>query len=45
MSMSEIDKVLTVIRGIGSGDVHLATRYMNPDRYEEHNPYAADGGV
>jgi predicted SnoaL-like aldol condensation-catalyzing enzyme len=43
MSMSEIEKVLTVLRGIGARDAYLATKYMNPEKYVQHNPHAVDG--
>jgi predicted SnoaL-like aldol condensation-catalyzing enzyme len=43
VSTSNIEKVLTVFRGIGSRDPGLTTRYMNPKKYTQHNPHAADG--
>ena len=43
MHISEIEKALTVLQGIGAKDVLLATKYMNPAKYVEHNPSAADG--
>ena len=43
MAKSDIEKVLTVFHGIGARDADLATRYMNPEKYKQHNPYAADG--
>jgi predicted SnoaL-like aldol condensation-catalyzing enzyme len=43
MSTSNIEKVLTVFRGIASRDPDLTTRYMNPKKYTQHNPHAADG--
>jgi predicted SnoaL-like aldol condensation-catalyzing enzyme len=43
MATSDIDKVLTVFQGIGRSDADLATKYMNPTKYIEHNPYSADG--
>lgn len=43
MFTSNIDKVLTVFRGIQARDPELATRHLSPDRYQEHNPRAADG--
>ena len=39
MSTSEIEKVLTVFRGIDATDAYLATNYI------QHNPHAADGVV
>jgi predicted SnoaL-like aldol condensation-catalyzing enzyme len=41
--MSNIEKVLTVFRGITSRDPDLTTKYMNPEKYIQHNPHAADG--
>ena len=43
MSTSEIEKALAVLRGIGDRDAYLATKYMNPEKYVQHNPHAADG--
>jgi predicted SnoaL-like aldol condensation-catalyzing enzyme len=43
MSTSEIEKVLTIFRGIASRDAELTTKYMNPEKYIQHNPHAADG--
>ena len=43
MSAEEVEKVLTVLRGIGAGDAYLATKYMNPNKYVQHNPHVADG--
>jgi predicted SnoaL-like aldol condensation-catalyzing enzyme len=43
MATSNIEKVLTVFQGITSRDLDLATKYINPDRYIEHNPHAANG--
>jgi predicted SnoaL-like aldol condensation-catalyzing enzyme/uncharacterized protein YndB with AHSA1/START domain len=39
----EIEKVLAVFRGTGAGDAYLATKYMNPNKYVQHNPHVADG--
>ncbi len=43
MANSDIGKALTVLQGIGSGDADLATRYIHPQRYMEHDPRCADG--
>jgi len=43
MATRDIEKVLTVFQGIDGRDVDLATKYVNPDKYIEHNPYSADG--
>lgn len=43
MANNDIEKALTVLQGIGSGDADLATKYVHPQRYLEHNPRSADG--
>jgi predicted SnoaL-like aldol condensation-catalyzing enzyme len=43
MPTSDIEKALTVFRGIASRDPELTTKYMNPGKYIQHNPHAADG--
>ena len=43
MTNSDIEKVRTVFAGIASRDADLATRYMHPQKYRQHNPHAADG--
>ncbi len=43
MAESDIEKVLTVFQGISAGNADLATRYINEERFIQHNPYAADG--
>ena len=43
MATSDIQKALTVLQGLGNGDAELATRYLNPKKYIEHNPRSADG--
>jgi predicted SnoaL-like aldol condensation-catalyzing enzyme len=43
MATNDIEKVLTVFRGIASRDAELTTKYMNPGQYTQHNPNAADG--
>jgi predicted SnoaL-like aldol condensation-catalyzing enzyme len=42
-TMNNIEKVLSVFRGIESRDPDLTTKYMNPAEYKQHNPHAADG--
>lgn len=42
-TMTNIDKVLAAFAGISAGDPELATRYINPERFLQHNPHAADG--
>jgi hypothetical protein len=42
-ALSETEKVSSVFRGIGARDANLATKYINPKNYVEHNPLAADG--
>ncbi len=43
MGTGDIEKVLTIFRGISAGDADLATRYIDPARFLQHNPLAADG--
>ena len=43
MATTKIDKVLATFQGISAGDPDLATRYLNPERFLQHNPRAADG--
>jgi predicted SnoaL-like aldol condensation-catalyzing enzyme len=43
MAESEIEKVLTVFAGISAGDADLATKYIDHQRFVQHNPYAAEG--
>ena len=43
MASSHIEKALTVLQGIGNGGADLATKYLHPDKYIEHNPLSADG--
>ena len=43
MAKSEIEKVLTVFAAISNRDADVATKYIHPDRYVQHNPVAADG--
>ena len=38
LAKSDVEKVLTVLQGIDSGDADLATRHVNPKKYIEHNP-------
>jgi predicted SnoaL-like aldol condensation-catalyzing enzyme len=40
---TDIEKILTVFRGIGEKDANLATQSMHPAKYRQHNPRAADG--
>ena len=41
--MRDIEKALTVFQGISIRDFVLATKYLDPKRYVEHNPHARDG--
>ena len=41
--MTNIEKVLAVFAGISAGDEDRATRYIDPERFVQHNPYAAEG--
>ena len=43
MTTSNVKKVLSVLQGIASRDPDLATRYIHPQNYTEHNPDATDG--
>jgi predicted SnoaL-like aldol condensation-catalyzing enzyme len=43
VATSDIEKALTVFRGIASRDPELTIQYMNPTKYTQHNPHAADG--
>ena len=43
MEPSQIEKVLAVFQGISDKDEILATRYLDSDRFLQHNPRAADG--
>jgi hypothetical protein len=38
LAKSDVEKVLTVLQGIDSGDADLATRHVKPKKYIEHNP-------
>lgn len=43
VSKTDIEKVLTVFQGIADRDADLATKYMHPEKFNQHNPHAADG--
>ena len=43
MVKDEIEKVLEVFAGISAGNAELAGRYINHERFIQHNPYAEDG--
>jgi predicted SnoaL-like aldol condensation-catalyzing enzyme len=43
MATSDIEKVLTVFQGIEARDADLATKYIHPTKYKQHNPRVADG--
>jgi predicted SnoaL-like aldol condensation-catalyzing enzyme len=43
MPKNGIEKVMTVLQGIGSGNAGLATRHINPKKYLEHNPRSTGG--
>ena len=40
---SDIEKVVTLFQGFGDRDAELATRYVPPTKYTNHNPMAFDG--
>jgi len=43
MATSDIDKVLAMFRGITNGDLVLATKWVKPGGFRQHNPHVADG--
>ena len=43
MAKDEIEKVREVFAGISAGDADLACKYINHERFLQHNPYAEDG--
>ena len=43
MAESDVEKVLTVFAGIRAGDVDRAAKYLDHERFVQHNPVAADG--
>ncbi|ADW68505.1 nuclear transport factor 2 family protein [Granulicella tundricola] len=43
MANTDIEKVLTFLHGLSSGDPELATAQIDPKRYVEHNPRSGDG--
>ncbi|MGA9867955.1 MAG: nuclear transport factor 2 family protein [Acetobacteraceae bacterium] len=43
MVTSGIEKATTFLEAIASKNADLATTYIDPDRYVEHNPLVADG--
>jgi predicted SnoaL-like aldol condensation-catalyzing enzyme len=43
MAANNIEKVLTVFKGVGAKDADLATKHLHPGKYIEHNPPARDG--
>lgn len=43
LATTNIEKALTVFQGMGERDADLATKYIHPTKYEEHNPAVADG--
>ncbi len=40
---TEVEKALTVSQGIGDRDAALATKYIDPQHFKNHNPMAYDG--
>ena len=45
MATTDIEKVLTMFEGIARRDADIATKYMNPKNYIQHNPHFADAAV
>ena len=43
MAENALEKVRIIFAGISAGDVELATKYIDKERFLQHNPYAADG--
>jgi predicted SnoaL-like aldol condensation-catalyzing enzyme len=43
MSTTEVEKVVSTLRGLASRNVELTTKHVNPSKFIEHNPTAADG--
>ena len=43
MTATNIEKALTVLQGLTTRDPDLATRYIHPENYTEHNPQVTDG--
>jgi predicted SnoaL-like aldol condensation-catalyzing enzyme len=43
MAINNIERALTIFRGIASRNKELATRYMHSTKYKQHNPHARDG--
>jgi predicted SnoaL-like aldol condensation-catalyzing enzyme len=43
MAGDDIERVLTIVRGIRAGDVDLATQHIDHQRFVQHNPPATDG--
>lgn len=45
MSMTDIEKVVSALQGVPSRQIEVITRYVNPTKFIQHNPYVADGLV
>jgi predicted SnoaL-like aldol condensation-catalyzing enzyme len=43
MEIGGIERATAFLRAVASKNPDLATTYIDPDRYVEHNPLAADG--
>jgi len=43
MATSDIDKVLAMFRGMAIPDPDLATKWVKPVGFKQHNPHVADG--
>jgi predicted SnoaL-like aldol condensation-catalyzing enzyme len=43
MATSDIEKVLSVLKGVGDRDPDLAVKSLHPTKYTQHNPRASDG--
>jgi predicted SnoaL-like aldol condensation-catalyzing enzyme len=43
MSTTDIEKVVSALRGFASRDAELTTRHVHPSKFIQHNPFVADG--
>jgi len=43
MSTTDIEKVVSALRGFAIRDAELTTRHVHPSKFIQHNPFVADG--
>ena len=43
MSTTDIEKVVSALRGFATRDAELTTRHVHPSKFIQHNPFVADG--